>query len=163
MSLPESSAWIWLIIAPALLAIVLWPLFSRRSAPEPVVEDYLPKQLLTDNELEFYGRLLDALPRDAIFIQVAMGALMEPRVPEGHPDFWHVRNKFSQKFVDFVVCDPTTLDVVAIIELDDRTHDPVKDAERDSMLASAGYTVLRWQSTHKPSPSEISKAVNECR
>jgi hypothetical protein len=161
--LTTSSAWIWLLIAPTLLVIVLWPLLSRRPAPEPIVEDFVPKQLLTDNEMEFYGRLLDALPRDALFIQVAMSALMEPRVPEGHPDFWQVRNKFAQKFVDFVVCDPSTLDVIAIIELDDRTHDAQKDADRDAMLASAGYTVLRWQSTHKPSPAEIAAAVDECR
>jgi very-short-patch-repair endonuclease len=46
--------------------------------------------------------------------------------------------------------------VVAIIELDDRTHSPERDKERDALLETAGYRVLRFQSKQKPSIDEIS-------
>lgn len=50
----------------------------------------------------------------------------------------------SQKIVDFAVIDPESGDVRAIIELDDRTHDPAKDAKRDAMLIEGQYRVIRF-------------------
>ncbi|OIQ72825.1 hypothetical protein GALL_455490 [mine drainage metagenome] len=45
-----------------------------------------------------------------------------------------------------MICDKA-FQIVAIIELDDSTHDRkgAKDNERDRMLKSAGYTVLRYR------------------
>jgi very-short-patch-repair endonuclease len=45
---------------------------------------------------------------------------------------------FSQKIVDFVAQRRSDGSIVAIIELDDRTHGSEKDAPRDEMLKSAG-------------------------
>lgn len=168
-----------MLVAPlffAALALLLWPMVAQKKRQKIATtkndndnekenddNEFIAKPLLTDNELEFYGRLLDALPRDAIFVQVAMGALMAPKAAQHTDHFWRMRSKFAQKFVDFVICEPSTLAVIAIIELDDRTHDPVKDIARDAMLASAGYTVLRWQSNRKPDATEIASAVSACR
>lgn len=163
MSFPHvQSVWIAGPLLLLALSVITWTIFGRRNVVH-IHTDFVAKQLLTDNELEFYSRLLDALPNDAIFVQVAMGALLNPSCDESSEDFWRIRSQFAQKFVDFVVCDPSSLDVIAIIELDDRTHDPVKDADRDAMLGAAGFTVLRWQSTHKPRCDEIAQAVDHCR
>jgi hypothetical protein len=119
---------------------------------------YSPKQILTDNELEFYHRLRRGLPGRVILCQVSMSALIEPRdLPERTAEYMRLRARFAQKYVDFVICEPESLSVIAIVELDDITHDPVKDAQRDAMLGSAGYRVVRWHSRKKPSPSEIGR------
>ena len=48
---------------------------------------------------------------------------------------------------------------MAVIELDDRTHDADKDSKRDSMLATAGYRVVRWNSNAKPDMAAIRAAL----
>lgn len=117
------------------------------------------KALLTPNEQEFMGRLQRALPEYHIMAQVSMGALMDvdPRSSET-PE--RDRYQFANKIVDFVVCTKKK-EVLALVELDDRTHDTKKeaDAQRDALTGCAGYTTLRWDSRKKPSVEEIRKAV----
>lgn len=120
---------------------------------------YSSTSLLTANELEFFHRLKRALPGFEILTQVAMGALLTPAVPRNSRDYMRIRGTFAQKYVDFVICDPRTMDVVALVELDDRTHSSEKDARRDAMLAAAGYRVVRWQSKKKPAEPEIRSAM----
>lgn len=122
---------------------------------------YKSKNILTPNEKEFYGRMVSALPEYVIHTQIAMSALIEPRVDRmvNGSEYMRLRAKFSQKYVDFVVCRPKSLEVVAIVELDDITHDPEKDALRDEMLEGAFYKVVRWHSRNKPSKSTISKTI----
>ena len=69
--------------------------------------------------------------------------------------------RISQKTVDFVVCEKGSLEIVAVIELDDKTHagKEDKDAFRDSIVEAAGLPTFRWKSKAKPTPAEIAKAV----
>lgn len=115
------------------------------------------KRVLTANETEFLSRLRRALPDHEVLPQVAMGALLDVNLPESHPDYWHLRREFAQKVVDYVVCRPKSLEVLAVVELDDRTHDIKrdKDAARDALLLSAGIRTLRWDSRAKPTTAEI--------
>ncbi len=110
--------------------------------------------MLTENEKEFLERLETAFPGHRIMVQVCMGALMAPAVRGGSADYLSIRGRFAQKIVDYVVLDDA-LEVVALIELDDRTHRQEKDALRDAMTAAAGYVTLRYHSRQKPAPEEI--------
>lgn len=114
------------------------------------------KPLLTANELEFLARLEAAAPELRFFPQVAMGALLDPAVPRSdRKAHYRLRAMFSQKIVDFVAQRKADGQIVAIIELDDRTHDADKDARRDDMLKSAGYRTIRWHSKTKPDAAAI--------
>lgn len=114
------------------------------------------KPLLTANEMEFLSRLEAAAPELRFSPQVAMGALIEPAVPRSNrKSYYRLRGMFSQKIVDFVAQRRTDGQIVAIIELDDRTHDAGKDAKRDQMLKSAGYRTIRWNSKAKPDAAGI--------
>jgi very-short-patch-repair endonuclease len=53
--------------------------------------------------------------------------------------------------------------VIAVIELDDRSHDAKRDAKRDQILKSCGYRVLRFQSKKRPEPEQIYEAVFSAR
>jgi hypothetical protein len=118
------------------------------------------KPLLTANELEFFGRLEAAAPELRFFPQVAMGALMDPAVPRSdRKSYYRLRGMFSQKIVDFVAQHRADGSIVAVIELDDRTHDQDKDARRDDMLKSAGYRTVRWNSKSKPDAAAIRAAL----
>ena len=114
------------------------------------------KRLLTANELEFIGRLESAAPELRFHAQVSMGAVLDPAVPKSDGRaYMSIRGRFAQKIIDFVAQDKKTGDIVAIIELDDRTHNETKDAKRDTMLASAGYRTIRWNSKNKPDAAAI--------
>ncbi len=115
------------------------------------------KPFLTANELEFLGRLERAVPEYRFHAQVAMGALLEPAMAKklNGREYMRARRMFSQKIVDFVAQRRDTGQIVAIIELDDRTHNTEKDAKRDAMLQQAGYRVMRWTSKSKPATAEI--------
>jgi len=131
----------------------------RAQLPPPALK---ARPVMTPNEEEFFGRLQRALPEYDVLAQVGMGALLTTTVSEDHPAFWELRKQFAQKIADFVVLrrgEKSPSAVVAVIELDDRTHDKRKDAERDAMLASVGIRTVRFESRAKPSEQEIRRRI----
>jgi hypothetical protein len=118
---------------------------------------YRQRKLMTDNEQEFFGRLVAALPEHYIFPQVAMSAMLQPASTDGrtaHSD----RLRIAQQRVDYVVC-TKSCEIVAVVELDDRTHSQAKDQVRDSRLEQAGIRTVRFQSRNKPNGDVIRKLV----
>lgn len=126
--------------------------FKALKRPEiPVVG----KALLTGNELEFWHRLQGALPEFVVLPQVAMGALVQ-NLKQGD---WETIKLFRGKICDFAVVVCKTGQVVAVIELDDISHDRHKDLDRDKVLASAGIATLRFHSRAKPTAPVIRQAL----
>ncbi|MFC5478515.1 DUF2726 domain-containing protein [Massilia suwonensis] len=118
---------------------------------------YRRRKLMTENELEFFGRLVAALPDHYIFPQVAMSALIEAASSDkklAHGD----RLRIAQQRVDYVVCTQAG-ELVAVVELDDRSHSGAKDQLRDSRLEQAGIRTVRFQSRSKPTPAAIRVTV----
>lgn len=119
---------------------------------------YKAKKIMTENELEFFRRLVDALPEYFIFPQVAMSALLEAYGSTEKQT--HInRLKIAQQRIDYVVCDGKC-QVIAVIELDDKTHIPSKDKIRDDRLMQAGIRTIRFQSNRKPTKNEIRNNVS---
>lgn len=104
------------------------------------------KQLLTNREQQMFSVLSSALPECVVLAQVSFSALV---TAEG----WQSRNRFNRKVADFVLCSKQ-MSVIAVIELDDRSHigRELLDRERDAMLKQAGYTTIRY---HSIPPTEI--------
>lgn len=59
---------------------------------------------------------------------------------------------------DFVICDKS-FSVVAVVELDDSTHNSAKDAKRDEIIREAGSKTIRWRVKSLPSPEDIRRQV----
>ena len=146
--------WIYALVG-ALFAIAM--VVAAANKNKSVALRFKAKKLLTANEMEFLGRLEAAVPEFRFHAQVAMGALIEPAVSQKQDAkmFWSLRGMFAQKIVDYVAQDRATGDIVAIIELDDKTHNAEKDAKRDAMTASAGYKTIRWHSAKRPTVAAI--------
>lgn len=153
-----SPALVWLVLVCVVVVALVW-MFAGRGRRSL----YVAKNLLTGNEREFFGRLLAAGAGEFhVFPQVCMGALMAPNVKPGGRSYMGIRATFSQKIVDFVICD-RKLNVVALVELDDRTHSKEKDVARDRMTSSAGYQTLRYESRAKPSIEKIRQDIEACQ
>ncbi len=122
------------------------------------------KPLMTPNEAEFYGRLKRALPAYEVFPQVAFAALLtDDGKTMSNKARWNVRARFDRKIADFVICDRRTLQVVALVELDDRSHIASADRQRDAITKAAGYQTLRFQSRQKPSEAELAALFQHAR
>jgi very-short-patch-repair endonuclease len=143
-----------LVLAIALVVFVI-AAASKKSGRSPSPK-FQAQAILTQNETEFFQRLRRALPEEYIFPQVAMSALIRP-VSTGKArlqDF----GRISQKRVDYAVYTPN-LQIVAVVELDDRTHNAARDSARDAYLLSAGVRTVRFQSSSKPNVRQIRDAV----
>ena len=126
--------------------------------PRPVA-----KRFLTPRETAMLNVLERALPHCRIHAQVAMGALL--RVPANPMRKSKIsdRNAFSQKIVDFVAQDRATGLIVALIEVDDRSHNAFKDRVRDEMTAYAGYRTIRVPGRVQPNYHDVLAIVAPLR
>ncbi len=101
-------------------------------------------------ELRVLGKV-----RLADLIQPAAGLATGPRSA--------AFNRISRKHVDFVLCDPHTLAVVAVVELDDRSHQRADRRERDAFvdgaLAVAGIPILHVPCQRAYSLSEVRGSI----
>lgn len=152
--------WIMGIVILCTLVVAVVRAIQAR-AKHDAANRFKAKAFLTANELEFLHRLEQAVPELRFHAQVAMGALLDPVVTRKQDWRMHLsaRRQFSQKIVDYLAQHRESGKVVAIIELDDRTHDTDKDRKRDAMLGQGGYRIIRWQSTRKPDAAAIRAAL----
>jgi very-short-patch-repair endonuclease len=86
-----------------------------------------------------FFRLTETLTDCTVFAQMPLAALLTTS------DFQD-RNRYNRKIADFLIC-TKTLTPIAVIELDDVTHDKriAQDADRDAMLRNAGYQTIRYR------------------
>jgi hypothetical protein len=145
------GSWIWpTSFAVLALVVVLYLSWARRPR-------FRPCTVMTANEREFYQRILQACPDCEIWPQVPLLALVRPDAREGSRAFWTAFRQISNARVDWVIAQD--MEVLAILELDDRSHDAKRDARRNDILKSCGYRVLRFQSKNRPDPEQIHHAV----
>lgn len=142
---------------------------NRRDRAEPFVSEPLPdapwpvsaRNLLTDREHSLYQRLLSLYPDHKIFVQVALSQLID--VDQSHPESESIRARYKQLVADFVLC-RSDLSVVAVIELDDRSHEradrQAADARKNKALADAGIRLVRIPAGSLPSEGHLRGLVN---
>ncbi|RUS67977.1 hypothetical protein CUZ56_00460 [Saezia sanguinis] len=151
---PFSTTWqLFIIFACIAIAVMVQVLFLRKK--KKVVEKPVQRRIMTPREQKMYFVLKAALPELIVFTQVSFCALITAKS-------FASRATFNRKFTDFVVCD-YDLNVLVIIELDDWSHqgNEQRDADRDKLLADAGYQVVRFEDIPEPGKvrSEIRKQV----
>lgn len=135
------------------------PFFSEPlpDAPWPVAE----RKLLSDREQSFYQRLLNVYPHHKILAQVALSQLIE--VDRTHRDWKSIRSRYKQLVADYVLCRPD-LSVVAVIELDDRSHESAvrqgADARKNKALADAGIRLVRIPAGDLPSENALRRIID---
>lgn len=131
----------WLIILVVIIVVIGAALTNTQKGNRGTRNPIKAKRVLTMNEQPTFLRLKEALPEHHVLAQVSFNAFMTAKG-------YATRNLFNRKVADFVVLD-NKFNVVAIVELDDSSHKGKedKDAERDALIAEAGYKVIRYQRT----------------
>lgn len=116
---------------------------------------------MTHTEIGFYRQLRRAMPGYEVLPQVAMAALLDVNVRPNSELYWNLRKKFGTKVCDFVVCSTRSMKVIAVVELDDRTHDlkAAADESRDHYLRLAGVRTVRFDCRTKQSDAQLARAI----
>ncbi len=136
----------------ALGALILIALATGIAGLAQVLKErrpYSAKLLMSPAEQEAYRRLRAALPDRLIFAQVQLCRFIEAR--KGLKREWH--NRIAQLSADFVICEADS-SVIAVVEIDDRTHGRAKQRQRDEKknraCSSAGIRMIRWPARGLP-------------
>lgn len=117
------------------------------------------RRLMTAREREVILLIEDAVPHCRVHAQVAMGALIDCNKGLARQQRTAVRNKFDRKVIDFVLEDRSSGDVLALVELDDRSHDGTKDRARDEITPAAGYRTIRLPADKRPDRASVRAQV----
>lgn len=142
----------------AILLSLFGGMMDSSGPPVPVA-----KRFMTRREQAMRAAIEQILPMYRVHAQVAMGALLKVPSRPGRRSTPAARNAFAQKIVDFVVENPATGEVVALIEIDDGSHRADKDRRRDEMTAAAGYRTLRVPASATPELPDVVKIVGVLR
>lgn len=119
----------------------------------PSTTPFAARPLLNDAELDFYMRLRHALPEYQVLPQVSLAALMQPTQAGCRQA--RAQGRIAQARVDYVIAARADLSILALVELDDRARMDGRDAERDQLTTSAGYTTHRFSCGLSPTPLAI--------
>ena len=105
--------------------------------------------LFSPAERSFFGVLQQAASGNyVVFGKVRVADVLSPEKGLNRSNWQIAFNKISSKHFDFVLCDKSDLSVVAVIELDDKSHRSKKAQNRDAFLESAcqsaGLALVRF-------------------
>jgi hypothetical protein len=117
---------------------------------------------MTDAERQVYRNLVMALsPALVVSFQTAMSAMVthDAKLPSCRIGL--VRNTFNRLRVDFALYHFGTNKVLAVVELDDRTHasrqQQQEDARRDRILLAVGIKVVRVRYGQETTPQALAE------
>jgi len=136
---PVAGLVVLLVVAMVVLALLKGGGKEEESGKEtPYVKR---AALLTAAEVAFYKVLVAAVgARYVVMAQVSLAGVLEvdrAKVTGERKGFQAAFNRISRKTVDFVLCEPGTMRIVAAVELDDRSHERAERKERDGFVEAA--------------------------
>ena len=137
----------WVIVLFILAVIV----FAFIKSPKTNGYDYRQRgPLFTAAERSFLHVLDQAISdKYRVFGKVRVADIIAPTKGMDRKDWQIAFNKISSKHFDYVLCSKDKLDVIAVIELDDKSHETKKVKDRDSLLqnacSSANLILIRFQ------------------
>ncbi|MBX3381043.1 MAG: DUF2726 domain-containing protein [Phycisphaeraceae bacterium] len=152
-------------IGIALKLLAAWLETQKRGTHSDDSHPYVPRDfLLTPGERAFFPALAQACAhRSLIFPQVQLSKFIYPRA--GIPKRQTYQNKIDRKSVDFLLCNPSTLAVELIIELDDKSHTREDRKSRDDFvnnaLKAAGIPLLRIPAASNYNPADLEQRIRQ--
>lgn len=153
------SAILLLALVAVIVFLALLKATSQRHSSGHDVWPFYAKNPLSKAEQILYFRLIEALPDHIILAQVQLSRFLG--VKRGH-NYQSWLNRINRMSADFVVCKKDS-SIVAVIELDDSTHQKlnrqIADSKKDQALAAADIRIIRWQAKSIPDVHSIKLAL----
>lgn len=116
---------------------------SLKNKKEPEIWPFEKKLLMSIPEQKLYWRLVNLFPDKIVLAQVQASRVLKIR--KGNDvQYWF--NRICRTSYDFVICEKNSFPI-AVIELDDSSHETVKrqndDKRKDKALDSAKLKIIR--------------------
>ena len=139
----------WLILLAIVVLLVLAAVAKGGASTDEF--SYIKNEpLFSPAERSFFGVLDQAVKDQAVVLgKVRVADILRPTKGKGRSNWQKAFNRISSKHFDYVICTPDTLSVLAVVELDDKSHYKRKRAERDRFLekacSGAGLPLYRFK------------------
>ena len=98
--------------------------------------NYEKKSILTDHEKDFYTKKLKPITNKYnvhILTKVRIEDIIGVKKGLKKNEYWTARNYIKSRHFDFVLADPENLNIYAVLELDDSSHQRADTKETDKM------------------------------
>lgn len=150
----------WIILL--VIIIVAIALFSKGAAKGYAYQIKGP--LFTPAERSFLYILDSAISDNyRIFGKVRVADVITPKKGIDRKKWQTAFNKISAKHFDYVLCCKDTLKVIAVIELDDKSHKKKSSQERDKFLeaacVSANLKLIRFPAKASYVITQVSETI----
>ena len=154
-----SSVFLLLVLVILVAVVLIFLKAKSQGGTSNEVWPFYAKKPLSQPEQILYFRLIEALPEHIILAQVQLSHFLG--VKKGH-NYQSWSNRINRMSADFVVCNKDS-SIVAVIELDDATHQKsdrqAADAKKNKALEAAEIKIIRWQAKSIPDTSAIKLAL----
>ena len=144
-----------LLAVAGLIALARKGVFTKGRAVGSHHWPVFPKKVLTPVEQQLYHRLIRAFPDHVVLAQVAFSQLVGVKKGENFTAIW---NRYNRLTADFVLC-TKDFRTVAVLELDDRSHDnPARmdaDRRKAAICEAAGIPLHRLNVNPLPNETEL--------
>lgn len=122
--------------------------------------------LFTPAEQNFYSTLKNSVPEGVIiFGKVRVADVLTPVKGLNRSNWQTAFNKISSKHFDYVLCNQNTMNVLCVIELNDKSHHSIKRQERDIFLQntcdSAQLKLIQVNAKRSYESDEIKSLITE--
>ena len=157
-----------LIILIVVILVVIFQFIGKHSNKKNISKDLYQTRspLFTEAERSFLGVLDQAFSdRYRIFGKVRVADILTPSKGLDRKTWQITFNKIAAKHFDYVLCTKDSLEVIAVIELDDKSHNSKSAHARDSFLESAcmsaGLKLIRFPAQQSYQISVVIKNVTD--
>jgi hypothetical protein len=158
----------WFVVAVVVIVVVLalLGLLARRGASVEHLPYSKASALFSPAERSFFGVLTQAVGKDfCVFGKVRVADVLTVNGGLAPSARTIAQNRINSKHFDFVLCAPTDLSVLCVIELNDASHAQKKRQDRDDFLAAAcnaaRLPLVVFPARAAYSPAELSRQIAE--
>ena len=122
--------------------------------------------LFSPAERSFLGALEQVINnRYRLMGKIRLADIVKVKSGLNKSEWQNAFNKIQSKHIDIVVCDASTLSVLFVIELDDKTHIQSKRQNRDqfvdNVLRAAGIPIVHFAAKNSYSLQEIESILSQ--
>lgn len=148
-----------LLLFVGVIVVAIGAATGKGKGKSKVKYQFKEQALMTPTEIQFFRFLEHTLPEFHVFPQVSMGAVLQPVKKHQGKEKMGAMGTIGQKRLDYVLCNRDSMDVFAVVELDDKYHDSAsaqaRDKARDKHLTCAGIVVHRFDCRQIPGANEL--------
>lgn len=152
-----TTFFIFIVIIMAVIAVFMLHQKKVDETTRYKALSYMPKPFLSHSQKEFYKLIKQALPQDfSINMATPLTSLLEPFELEIEQQALH--RDLQQQNIDFIVMN-AQLEIVCLIDIDDRDVKTSCDHASRDLLNRVGYPTISYDLFMKPTKEKIQEDI----